>query len=806
MAQFTLFNTKQGYAMKSAVAVIVIAILTVSSLTAQVHIKESTTIAPKQAKRVQDGGTDNHTIKFEFDWDQGAIGGEVWYGGPCMGGTTIRDSISPIIATIPSAPVGYYEFKADPLMYCVQMTYCHWSWKLFIDDSLMISDSSSCLLQGDCNDNPGCSFPDVYFLTPYFSTFDFSLGTHEFMPGNSAGMNVNGDNNGDCSSTWSPADPMTLTVVSGSQYVSFHETNSQTGTDTKVGSVVTTTGGNIGQCMLVADGIAPDPSGNWATIQAVSNGTTKTDSIQIFPLVDHFYVYSQPDTIIRQGWATLYVQAMNSADSAATIPEDVPLIITAGDSGQYGYIYDNNLQSFGPSFPYSEASSGAVQYFSDGASPGDMQKIAVTVTDANDPSKSGATNLFLEGDMVVQVNPSEISPGDTALIVVKQRNQDGSLSDFSPNQSFEVGIDSGSAYGTILSSGSTGGYFASIPQPFQFIAADSIGADSVMVSIRVGYQPAMASSTVPGGKGKLGQNMKAKPLMISTKIEGPGLKSSANKVSANTKGYETVSDDNSFTLPDYGTGWVEIKEKDECNYAQECSGLPSYPPPINVVGQPNGFAGETLDACSDFTHKGAFRPIVPTNSQAISDFDPTICINKSANTLNVIVPQMTINTLLDLCYQNLSLYQQVTDVSQIPQVDICGGVALSDLMKHKTYPIGAVDRYYYIPVLLMHEDVHMMDFEKIVWDSKPLNFDNIWNSVFRNVSCNQYTSLEDAQSKLKQRIQTISSSFLRGVIQAWNMKIADPNYEQDTQSDRLVQDVIDELAQEINARSNAECH
>ncbi len=89
----------------------------------------------------------------------------------------------------------------------------------------------------------------------------------------------------DCSRTaWLSADPMTLTIVSGSQYLSFHMIDPQTGTDTKLGSVVTTTGNNAGQYSLVADGIAPDSSGDWATIQAESDGIIKTDSIQIFPL------------------------------------------------------------------------------------------------------------------------------------------------------------------------------------------------------------------------------------------------------------------------------------------------------------------------------------------------------------------------------------------------------------------------------------------------------------------------------------------------------------------------------------------
>ena len=52
-------------------------------------------------------------------------------------------------------------------------------------------------------------------------------------------------------------------------------------------------------------------------------------------------------------------------------------------------------------------------------------------------------------------------------------------------------------------------------------------------------------------------------MTINTKIERPGIKSSANKVSGNTKEHEIVSDENSFTLPDYGTAQVVIKAEDQ---------------------------------------------------------------------------------------------------------------------------------------------------------------------------------------------------------------------------------------------------
>ncbi|HUI29340.1 MAG TPA: hypothetical protein VLX91_03910 [Candidatus Acidoferrales bacterium] len=368
-------------------------------------------------------------------------------------------------------------------------------------------------------------------------------------------MSLTGDYS-DCNgATWSPADPLTLTVVSGSQYVSFHQRDSQTGGDTKIGLVVTTTGKEIGQYSLVADGINPDSSGSWATVQAVSDGMTRTDSVQVCQLLDHFSVYTDPDTIAHSRRGNIYVQAENSTGSDIVIPWSTPLYITADDSGKYGEVYDWGVSS---PYPYSDACAGML-YNADGGEPNGVQKITISVTDVNDPTKTATGSLFVEGDIVVEVVPSVISPGDTAAITAKQRNPDGSLTDFPPNQSFEVGIDSGNGNGTILSNDSTSGYFSSASQPFQFIAADSIGADSVNVEIRVGIPNEIATSILPGRKGNSGQNMKVKRPTISAGLENSGLRKSASNVGPNATGRKSVSDENNFTLSDYGIGWVEIQ-------------------------------------------------------------------------------------------------------------------------------------------------------------------------------------------------------------------------------------------------------
>ncbi len=250
----------------------------------------------------------------------------------------------------------------------------------------------------------------------------------------------------DCSSSWiqwSAQDPLTLTIVSGSQYASFYGWDAGSRSEVRLGPVVNTTGTNIQNYStspyLVADGIQPDSVAEWVVVQGESGGLTSTDSIQVLP-----------------------------------------------------------------------------------------PPVAVTFA------------------------PPEIPPGDTADIILKERNPDGTTADFPPDQLFEVGISSGNSYGTILSSGDTAGYFASVPQGLKFIAVDSIRADSAMVGVQVEPAMALPSAAAPGRNGSDNKAVVSRSKSVSQNVRSPSAIVSA-AMAANGR-RKSVS----FTDGQYSIGWVKI--------------------------------------------------------------------------------------------------------------------------------------------------------------------------------------------------------------------------------------------------------
>ncbi|MCZ7610246.1 MAG: hypothetical protein M5U17_08750 [Ignavibacterium sp.] len=94
--------------------------------------------------------------------------------------------------------------------------------------------------------------------------------------------------------------------------------------------------------------------------------------------------------------------------------------------------------------------------------------------------------------IIVEILPSVINAGDTAQIIPKQLNSDGTTTAFDRQQSFEIGMLEGCEAGQILFGDELAPYFNNITQPIYFVADSNLtGTDTV--KIRVGLIEGIAS-------------------------------------------------------------------------------------------------------------------------------------------------------------------------------------------------------------------------------------------------------------------------------------------------------------------------
>jgi hypothetical protein len=92
--------------------------------------------------------------------------------------------------------------------------------------------------------------------------------------------------------------------------------------------------------------------------------------------------------------------------------------------------------------------------------------------------------------LYVSIEKDTIYYGDSAQVIIKKRNPDGTLEDFPPTQKFEIAKLEGCMAGDIKVGDSLGTYFNNVSLPIYFMAADSIDDDSTgIIKLRVGLVP-----------------------------------------------------------------------------------------------------------------------------------------------------------------------------------------------------------------------------------------------------------------------------------------------------------------------------
>jgi hypothetical protein len=98
-----------------------------------------------------------------------------------------------------------------------------------------------------------------------------------------------------------------------------------------------------------------------------------------------------------------------------------------------------------------------------------------------------SVGVVREYELMVSIEPDEISPGDTANVIIKKMLPDSTIIDFDISQTFEVAMLEGCVLGNILVGDSLDAYFYDVYQPIKFVVADSLEGDSSgVVLLRVG--------------------------------------------------------------------------------------------------------------------------------------------------------------------------------------------------------------------------------------------------------------------------------------------------------------------------------
>ena len=357
---------------------------------AQVHKRESAAISPIRPKKVQAATLVMHTLRFVFAWDK-HIGSRLWIVSSPGGAITPQNPYygeDSIVVDVPPGHAGQYVF--DPQVGVGQVLpgqIIHATFSIYMD-SVLVSQQSAALAGSAYDVYEVWPNGWIYFTTPYYDTFKFNLGTvyptlfyescavAELTPVN------------DCSGTqWDPSkDSVTLSIVSGSRYVDFHDLN----TRRLLGTSVTTSASNVQNIGVVADLAFPDSSGDQIIVSATSNGIARYDTLTASP---YFYKITANPPVVHQGGET--VLRISGVDAAGN-PHDpiqigfiamaynLDLYVSYG--GKYGNLWYGDTQgdtievgdTLTNVWSYNPRLYDVCKFLADGGSPPDTVKVQLT--------------------------------------------------------------------------------------------------------------------------------------------------------------------------------------------------------------------------------------------------------------------------------------------------------------------------------------------------------------------------------------------------------------------------------------------
>lgn len=169
------------------------------------------------------------------------------------------------------------------------------------------------------------------------------------------------------------------------------------------------------------------------------------------------------------------------------IPEETTYNAEIISGNEFGNLLDPNTNEPVQSFSglYHWFGYAYFDYIADGTPVDSVDSVTIRINMSDPKIPYKDLTLYIKpSPLVVTVEPEFVAPGDTARLIIKKLNEDGTLIDYDTTQTFEVGMLDGCALGMIKIETDSGAYVYGATQPILFIV--DANADTGIVKLRVG--------------------------------------------------------------------------------------------------------------------------------------------------------------------------------------------------------------------------------------------------------------------------------------------------------------------------------
>lgn len=360
------------------------------------------------------------------------------------------------------------------------------------------------------------TYPSFPWL--FGSDFNFSfLDPYLCFPNNSI-FNINEENPIQCGErVWTATDPLTLTITQGAEYLSIFDMNSWT----IIGATATFPFNNYSNYSFRTIKAINDSVSHFATVTAEINGFTSTSTIELIPNDFKILAGINLDSNVIVKGQTQEIDIDKQCD-CGYLPDTTTYNIEIIKGAKYGKLIDpstgNKTNKISGLYQYIGFASFDFTANMDTSSITDSVIIKISMSNAI-AIPTTLTLTIQPPPLVVTISPPILGVGDTANVIIEERNSDGTIQNFPPDQMFELALEAGCGGGEILVADSLGSYFSSVQQPIKFLASDSIKIDSMLVKLRVGLIQNNSDESISTKKSLKGEKT-VKVMASDSKIAG----------------------------------------------------------------------------------------------------------------------------------------------------------------------------------------------------------------------------------------------------------------------------------------------
>jgi hypothetical protein len=424
----------------------------------------------------------NHSVRVVVSWTPTYIPGSInFYGIPCRDGEFIGYTTGGNLSyQVDNAREGQYAVNFGfniPCAYPRDTVSGHYI--LYFDNSPAQEQD---FIVGGCNDGTSIPGYGFFYTPPLISGYVLTLGNNQsciLTPTTVRLFNSNDCNSG---TIWNKAtEPISVNITSGNEYASFYD-----GNDELIGNSFTGTFSEFQNITLVQDSMYADLPEKYIVVEGNWAGIVKLDSMRIISQQGEFLTSAQDKDSLASGSQLNIEVYPNDLGCNVFIPEETTYNAEIISGNELGNLLEPNTNEPVQSFSglYHWFGYAYFDYIADGTPVDSVDSVTIRISmyDPKIPYKD-LTLYIKPSPLVVTVEPEFVAPGDTARLIIKKLNEDGTLTDYDTTQTFEVGMLDGCALGMIKTETDSGAYVYGATQPILFIADTSSNFGIIKLSV-----------------------------------------------------------------------------------------------------------------------------------------------------------------------------------------------------------------------------------------------------------------------------------------------------------------------------------